>query len=45
MATDVTQAPAFAGQMIIVNDALYVAESTEGPGSWRIIQLQPNDHL
>ena len=45
MATDVTQAPAFAGQMIIVNDTLYVAESTEGPGSWRIIALQPNDHL
>lgn len=45
MATDVTQAPAFAGQMIIVNDTLYVAESTEGPGSWRIIPLQPNDHL
>lgn len=45
MASDVTQAPAFAGQMIIVNDTLYVAESTEGPGSWRIIPLQPNDHL
>lgn len=45
MATDVTQAPAFAGQMIIVNDTLYIAESTEGPGSWRIISLQPNDHL
>lgn len=45
VATDVTQAPAFAGQMIINNDTLYVAESTEGPGSWRIISLQPNDHL
>lgn len=45
MATDVTQAPAFAGQMIIANDTLYIAESTEGPGSWRIISLQPNDHL
>ena len=45
MATDVTQAPAFAGQMIINNDTLYIAESTEGPGSWRIISLQPNDHL
>lgn len=45
MATDATQTPAFAGQMIIVNDTLYVAESTEGPGSWRIITLQPNDHL
>jgi len=45
MATDMTQAPAFAGQMIIDNNTLYVAESTEGPGSWRIIPLQPNDHL
>lgn len=45
MATDMTQAPAFAGQMIIDNNTLYIAESTEGPGSWRIIQLQPNDHL
>ena len=45
VATDVTQAPAFAGQMIINNNTLYVAESTEGPGSWRIIPLQPNDHL
>lgn len=45
MATDVTQAPAFAGQMIINNNTLYIAESTEGPGSWRIISLQPNDHL
>ena len=45
MATDVTQAPAFAGQMIIVNDTLHVAESTEGPGSWRLVALQPNDHL
>lgn len=45
MVTDVTQAPAFAGQMIIVNNTLYVAESTEGPESWRIISLQPNDHL
>ena len=45
MATDMTQAPAFAGQMIIENNTLYIAESTEGPGSWRIIQLQPNDHL
>lgn len=45
MATDMTQAPAFAGQMIIDNNTLYVAESTEGPGSWRIVYLQPNDHL
>lgn len=45
MATDVTQAPAFAGQMIINNNTLYIAESTEGPGSWRIVYLQPNDHL
>lgn len=45
MATDMTQAPAFAGQMIIANNTLYIAESTEGPGSWRIVYLQPNDHL
>lgn len=45
MATDITQAPAFAGQMIIDNNTLYIAESTEGPGSWRIVYLQPNDHL
>lgn len=45
MATDMTQAPAFAGQMIIDNNTLYIAESTEGPGSWRIVYLQPNDHL
>lgn len=45
MATDMTQAPAFAGQMIIDNNILYIAESTKGPGSWRIVYLQPNDHL
>lgn len=45
MATDITQAPAFAGQMIIDNNTLYIAESTEGPESWRIVYLQPNDHL
>lgn len=45
MTTDMTQAPAFAGQMIIENNTLYIAESTEGPGSWRIVYLQPNDHL
>ena len=45
MATDMTQAPAFAGQMIIDNNTLYIAESTAGPGSWRIVYLQPNDHL
>lgn len=45
MATDMTQAPAFAGQMIINNNTLYIAESTAGPGSWRIVYLQPNDHL
>lgn len=45
MATDITKAPLFAGQMIINNNTLYIAESTEGPGSWRIVYLQPNDHL
>lgn len=45
VASDITQAPAFAGQMVIDNNTLYIAESTAGPGSWRIVYLQPNDHL
>lgn len=45
MAADPSQTPLFAGQMIIQNNTLYIAESTEGPGSWRIVTLQPNDHL
>lgn len=43
--TDVTQPPAFAGQMAIINNTLYIAESANGVGSWRIVTLQPNDHL
>jgi hypothetical protein len=42
--TDVTQPPAFAGQMAILNNTLYIAESTD-LGSWRMVTLQPNDHL
>lgn len=42
--TDVSQPPAFAGQIAILNDTLYIAESTE-LGSWRMVTLQPNDHL
>lgn len=45
VATDVTKAPDFAGQVAISYGSIYIAESTEGPGSWRIVLLQPNDHL
>ena len=45
LAPDITKAPKFAGQMAINNSTLYVAESTEGISSWRMIPLQPNDHL
>lgn len=45
VATDITKAPDFAGQVAVANGSIYIAESTEGPGSWRIVQLQPNDHL
>ena len=45
VATDITKAPDFAGQVAISYGSIYIAESTEGPGSWRIVQLQPNDHL
>lgn len=45
VATDVTKTPDFAGQVAISYGQIYIAESTEGPGSWRIVQLQPNDHL
>lgn len=44
-ATDTNKTPDFAGQIAIQGDVLYIAESTEGPGSWRIVALQPNDHL
>lgn len=45
IATDITKAPDFTGQVAVANGSIYIAESTEGPGSWRIVQLQPNDHL
>ena len=45
VATDITKAPDFVGQVAVDNGTIYIAESTDGPGSWRIVQLQPNDHL
>ncbi len=45
VATDITKAPDFAGQVAVSYGSIYIAESIEGPGSWRIVQLQPNDHL
>ena len=45
VATDITKSPDFAGQVAVTNGTIYIAESTEGVGSWRIVQLQPNDHL
>ena len=45
VATDITKAPDFAGQIAVSYGSIYIAESTEGPGSWRIVLLQPNDHL
>ena len=44
-ATDITTTPAFIGQVAISYGSIYIAESTEGPESWRIVLLQPNDHL
>lgn len=45
VATDITKAPDFVGQVAVTYGTIYIAESTEGPGSWRIVLLQPNDHL
>ena len=45
VATDITKAPDFTGQVAVDNGTIYIAESTEGPGAWRIVLLQPNDHL
>ena len=45
VATDITKAPDFTGQVAVSGGSIYIAESTEGPGSWRIVILQPNDHL
>lgn len=44
-ATDITTTPAFIGQVAVSYGSIYIAESTEGPESWRIVLLQPNDHL
>ena len=45
MASDITQAPAFAGQIAKVDSALYIAESTTSTNSWRKVMLEPNDTL
>lgn len=45
LAPNINSAPKFAGQMAIFNNTLYIAESTQGIGSWRMVALQPNDHL
>ena len=45
VATDTTKAPDFTGQVAVVGSSIYIAESTEGPGAWRVVLLQPNDHL
>lgn len=45
VATDITKTPDFVGQVAVSYGTIYIAESTEGPGSWRIVLLQPNDHL
>lgn len=45
VATDITKTPDFIGQVAVSNGSIYLAESVEGPGAWRIVQLQPNDHL
>ena len=43
--TDVNQPPAFAGQIAVVDNTLYIAESTASTNSWRKATLQPNDTL
>lgn len=43
--TDITQPPIFAGQIAKVGNALYIAESTDSPNSWRKVMLEPNDTL
>ena len=45
MASDITQAPAFAGQIAKVDSVLYIAESTTSTNSWRKVMLEPNDTL
>lgn len=45
VATDITKSPDFVGQIAVANGSIYIADSTEGLSSWRIVLLQPNDHL
>lgn len=45
VATSINKNPDFVGQIAVVNGTIYIADSTEGLGSWRIVLLQPNDHL
>ena len=45
VATDTSKAPSFAGQIAIVGNALYIAESTDSANSWRKVMLEPNDTL
>ena len=45
VATDISKAPSFAGQIAIVDNALYIAESTDSANSWRKVMLEPNDTL
>ena len=46
VATDTTKAPAFVGQIAVSSaGTIYIAESDTGPESWRVVVLQPNDHL
>lgn len=45
VATDITKVPDFAGQIAVADGSIYIADSTEGLSSWRVVMLQPNDHL
>lgn len=46
VATDISQTPAFVGQIGVSSaGTIHIAESTTGPEGWRVVMLQPNDHL
>ena len=45
VATDISKVPSFAGQIAIVSNVLYIAESTDSTNSWRKVMLEPNDTL
>ena len=45
VATSVNKTPDFVGQIAVADGSIYIADSTEGLSSWRIVLLQPNDHL